>query len=59
MKITKDQSRALFKLWKRNNNNLSFLSFRRTVSPLFSDSCIMVPWCGMVIGIETDGHSHS
>lgn len=21
--------------------------------------CIMLPWCGMWLGIETDGHTHS
>jgi len=26
-------------------------------SPLLG--CVMVPWCGMQIGIETDGYTHS
>lgn len=34
--------------------------FRRQVLPGFDGSgCIMLPWRGMILGIETDGHTHS
>jgi len=40
---------------------VSYRQFRRTVQgPLYrSDPCIMVPWCGMWLGIEADGYTHS
>jgi len=38
--------------------SISYLSFRRTVEPTFDDS-VMVKWCGMYLGIETDGYCHS
>ena len=34
-----------------------YRAFRRTVQQSFD--CIMVPWAGMWIGIETDGYTHS
>jgi hypothetical protein len=37
----------------------SYLAFRRTASRAIGDACIMVPWCGMVLGIEPDGYTHS
>lgn len=37
-----------------------YRTFRRTVQPYFDKSgCIMVPWQGMWLGIETDGYTHS
>ena len=36
---------------------MTYRDFRRTVRPAFD--CIMVPWCGMWLGIEPDGHTHS
>ena len=38
----------------------TYREFRRTVYPLLGGGgCAMVPWCGMQIGIELDGHTHS
>lgn len=38
----------------------TYKDFRKTVQPLFGgNGCIMVPWCGMWLGIETDGYCHS
>lgn len=36
---------------------MTYREFRRTVQPFFG--CILVNWCGMILGIETDGHTHS
>lgn len=34
--------------------------FRRSVQAYFDKSgCVMVPWQGMWLGIETDGYTHS
>lgn len=65
MRLTKDQRKALHKVWKRTvfgqPNPLTYRQFRRTVQPGFpaSDPVAMVPWCGMWLGIEPDGHVHS
>lgn len=41
----------------------TYRQFRRTVVPAAGGYCgenyILVPWCGMWLGIETDGHTHS
>ncbi len=71
MNLTKQQRISLKKLYDRGQHFTgtpnkgqawqgSYREFRRTVRPyLLSDPVIMVPWCGMWIGIEPDGHTHS
>jgi len=39
--------------------SLQYRAFRKKVMPAFGDSCIMVPWKGMWLGIEVDGYTHS
>ena len=62
--LTRQQRLALKRLWGRPRDmellELSYKQFRKTVT-LYPDGtgCVMVPWCGMWIGIETDGHTHS
>lgn len=34
-----------------------YRAFRRTVQP--GPGCLMVAWCGMWLGIEPDGYTHS
>lgn len=36
---------------------LTYRQFRKKVQ--FSFDCAMVPWCGMWLGIEQDGYTHS
>jgi hypothetical protein len=38
---------------------IQYRRFRRTVKPFFGDTCIMVPYAGMWLGIEQDGYTHS
>jgi hypothetical protein len=39
---------------------LTFRQFRQRVMPTFNcDSCIMIQWCGMWVGIEVDGYCHT
>jgi hypothetical protein len=66
MKLTRKQRVALKKLYDRQSENRrkeqygTYKQFRKTVHPLIAgDGCIMVEWCGMFIGIETDGYTHS
>lgn len=58
-KPTKAQQQALLHMYQRSNSGVSsFLRFRRSAFIAFGD-CLMVPWCGMTIGIEKDGYTHS
>lgn len=36
---------------------MTYRQFRRLA--VMSFDCLMVPWCGMWLGIETDGYTHS
>jgi len=59
MKLSKQQQRALLAVYHRDwRKPLSYLAFRRTAFIAFGD-VLMVPWCGMLLGIETDGYTHS
>lgn len=59
-KITKEQQRSLLRKWQQNDQGLTYREFRKTVTPYFGDdSCVLVPWCGMWVGIEKDGYSHT
>jgi len=59
IKITKAQQRALLEVYNRRPGQLgSYLAFRRTARVHYGD-CVMVPWAGMILGIETDGYTHS
>ena len=58
---TKAQLQALKAVWLRpmdSPHGLTYRQFRRTAFPAFHD-CLMVPWAGMTLGIETDGYTHS
>lgn len=60
MILTRSQRLALYKVFRRPTDApqpVSYLTFRRTVQP--GSDCIMVPWCGMWLGIESDGYTHS
>ena len=59
MRITKPQQVSLARKWKLNDQGLSYLEFRRTIRPELGGGAIMVAWCGMWLGIETDGYCHS
>jgi len=39
---------------------ISYRQFRRGVRPMFGgQGCILVQWCGMWVGIEPDGYTHT
>jgi len=47
-------------LYGPDTSRAAYITFRKTVMPLLAgNGCIMVHWCGMWLGIETDGHTHS
>ena len=57
MKITNEQKHAIKRIYDRREMGISYLQFRRSVSPCFD--CLMVQWFGMWLGIEKDGYTHS
>ena len=59
--LTKPQRHALHSLFARSGEStrMTYRQFRRTVRPGFGGDYIMVPFCGMQVGIETDGYTHS
>ncbi len=45
---------------ERSEHVATYRQFRKTVRPeLCGYGAAMVPWCGMWLGIEKDGHTHS
>ena len=57
-KLTKQQKLSLYRIYSRDwIKPYNYLAFRRTVQQGFD--CIMVPYCGMWLGIEKDGYTHS
>jgi hypothetical protein len=60
--LTKEQRKALKDVYDRTQTfdhplDMSYREFRRTIFP--GPGCIMVPFAGMVVGIEPDGYTHS
>lgn len=56
-KANKAQRAAIYRKWRQNNQGMTYREFRKTVQQGFD--CLMVQWCGMWLGIETDGHTHA
>ena len=59
MKITDAQKRAIKRIYDRQDLGMTYLAFRRSVEKICYSDCLMVEWCGMWLGIETDGYVHS
>ena len=61
MTLTKMQQRALYQLYKGNSDGSpSYWHFRHRVFPLIGElNVAMLRFCGMVVGIEPDGYTHS
>jgi hypothetical protein len=60
--ITADQLRALRKKYEQKADGAaSFEEFLIRTSPgaIGTDQYILLRWCGMWLGIETDGYTHS
>lgn len=58
IKLTREQRKALKRVYQRSNDgSANYLQFRRRVQHGYD--CIMLQWCGMWLGIETDGYTHS
>ena len=59
--LTKAQRKAVYRKYLHNPNGAqSYREFRNRIEPGFGDnSYVGLMWCGMFIGIERDGHTHS
>ena len=58
MKLTKAQRKAIKQKFDINPDGAkSYREFRKRAVPGWG--CIMLPWCHMWLGIETDGYTHS
>ena len=64
--LTREQRVALKRVFDRSNaadsqeyHHDSYLGFRRTAQINSMMGCVMVPFCGMWLGIEADGYTHS
>lgn len=57
MRLTIAQRKSLKRVYDRQPISMTYMQFRRTV--IMGYGCIMVPWCNMWLGIETDGYTHS
>jgi hypothetical protein len=55
--LNRAQRKSLHRTWLQANQGLTYLEFRRTV--MQGLDCVMVRWCGMWLGIELDGYTHS
>lgn len=57
--LTSEQRTALLEVYGRRELRETWTQFIRSA---FNDpvmGCVLVPWCGMTLGIEKDGHTHS
>jgi hypothetical protein len=62
MVLTKQQRISLHKVWQRTCGDgylgaVPYREFRRGVH--MGTDCVMVNFCGMWLGIEPDGYTHS
>lgn len=64
--LTREQRVALKRIYDRSNaadskeyHHESYLAFRRLVQGGGGGAFCMVPYCGMWLGIEHDGYTHS
>ena len=57
---TKDQRRALGRVFARVDLGISYRAFRAAVQPTFGcDGAVIVHWQGMWLCIERDGYCHT
>lgn len=57
-RTTRAQRLAIRRTYQRSADNApTYRAFRRRIIP--GPDCILLPWCGMWLGIEKDGYTHS
>lgn len=59
-RITEAQAKSLRRVYGRNTDGApTFGAFVRRAVTAFGGDCVMLHWCGMWLGIEKDGYTHS
>lgn len=57
--ITRAQREAIYKKFIRDpDGSPTYRAFRKRAYKSF-DKVVMLSWCGMWVGIETDGYAHT
>lgn len=57
---TREQINSLFELYQRHPSGaLSYREFRRRFRFASRDDYLFGQWCGMWVGIEKDGYTHT
>ena len=60
VKITAEQRKSIHALFLRNPDGAnSYKELRQRAVPELCGPAVMLPWCGMWVGIEKDGHRHT
>ena len=60
VQTTREQRRALGRVFSRVDLGISYKAFRRSVQPTFGcDGAVIVRWQGMWLCIERDGYCHT
>lgn len=61
IRTNKAQRKVLFRKWQQDSQGVTYREFRATIQPMFmrDEGGILVKWCGMWLGIESDGYCHS
>jgi hypothetical protein len=63
--LTRQQREAMYRVYSRPVDGTTrtglrgYRSFRRLAAYDGLMGCVMIHWCGMWLGIEPDGHTHS
>ena len=61
MKLTIEQVKGIYRKFEDDNDGaVDFYEFLDRVKAFPCDDCVVIEkWCGMTIGIEIDGYSHT
>lgn len=57
--FTAEQSRKLLDKWRQDDQGLTWAGFINSAHYNAHLDIVTVPWCGMMLVIELDGHCHS
>lgn len=60
MELNDKQKMGIQKLWERNSDGKTLDELLASAVPLFAcEGTAMISWCGMVVGVEPDGSTHT
>jgi len=61
MKLTIEQVKGIYAKFQQNPDGAKdFAEFLDRVRPFIGDDSVIIDrWCGMVVGVETDGYTHT